>query len=840
LFGQLDESFAVRPVIGDPAGDVVDWRHLLELGDRLRDLDDPAYMALAAAEIIGRALGASRAGYATVDLPQETVEVGGVWSASGVASIDGTYQLRSYADYIEVLKRGEPLVSSDISRHKRVAATADLWRAAGAIAQINYPIFEHGTFAAVFFVHHGAPREWSAGEVAFVRNVADRAWSAMQRCRAEIRLRELAASLERQVAERTADRNRLWQISTDIMLVVRFDGIVTSINPAWTTVLGWQPYEVLGGTLIPFIHPDDVERTVAAATSLEQGATLHRFDNRYRHKQGGYRWITWAAVPGGGAINALGRDTTEERERAAALELAEARLRSVFETTYQLQGLTTTDGIVLDANPIALAAIEARLEDVIGLPFWATPWFTGTPGMPEQVQAAIPLVAAGETFRQEVVVNLPTGRRAFDFAMRPVRNAAGEVIAIVPEAMELTERRAAEEQLRQAQKMEAVGQLTGGVAHDFNNLLTAITGGLGMVRMRIAQGRPEEAGRYIAAAEDGANRAAALTQRLLAFSRRQTLEPKTIQANNLVADLLDLIRHTVGPHITVGSQLAEDLWPTRCDANQLENALLNLAINARDAMPDGGNLTLTTENRTIDERAAQERDMAPGEYVAIAVIDTGTGMAPEVIARAFDPFFTTKPLGRGTGLGLSMIYGFTKQSGGQARIHSALGEGTTVRLYLPRDTAAAQPEISTGATTASPSARNGETILVVDDEPLVAMLMTDLLEAQGYVPIEAPDGASGLNILRSERRIDLLITDVGLPGGMNGRQFADAARLVHPDLKILFVTGYAEHGVLADIKPGRGTRIISKPFAIDSFATTIHAMLGGEEGQGSALDPLGP
>jgi PAS domain S-box-containing protein len=688
LFEQLDERFAVRAVKDDPGGDGVDWRHLLELGDRLRDLDDPAEMALVAAEIMGRALGASRAGHGALDLPQENVEVGRDWTAPGVVSATGTYQLRTYADYIEVLKRGEPLVSSDIARHKRVAATADLWRAAGAIAQIVYPIFEFGNFAAIFFVHHGAPREWSAGEVAFVRNVADRAWSAMQRCRAEIRLRELAASLERQVAERTADRNRLWQISTDIMLVVRFDGIVTSINPAWTRVLGWQPHEVLGGTLIPFIHSDDVERTVAAAASLEQGATLHRFDNRYRHKDGGYRWITWAAVPGGGAINALGRDTTEERERAAALELAEARLRSVFETTYQLQGLMTTDGILLDANPIALAAIEARLEDVIGSPFWATPWFTGTPDMPELVQAAIPLVAAGETFRQEVVVNLPTGRRAFDFAIRPVRNAAGEVIAIVPEAMELTERRAAEEQLRQAQKMEAVGQLTGGLAHDFNNLLTAITGGLAMVRMRTAQGQFDDTERFIAAAEEAASRAAALTQRLLAFSRRQTLDPKAIDANNLVADLLGLIRHTVGPHIAVESQLAADLWPTRCDANQLENALLNLAINARDAMPDGGKLTLTTENRTMDERAAQERDMAPGEYVSIAVVDTGTGMAPEVLARAFDPFFTTKPLGQGTGLGLSMIYGFAKQSGGQARIHSALGEGTTVRLFLPRDAGA--------------------------------------------------------------------------------------------------------------------------------------------------------
>jgi signal transduction histidine kinase len=535
-------------------------------------------------------------------------------------------------------------------------------------------------------------------------------------------------------------------------------------------------------------------------------------------------------VPGGGAINAMGRDCTDEREQAAALELSEARLRSVFETTYQFQGLMTTDGILLDANPTSLAAIEARLEDVIGLPFWATPWFAGTPGMPEQVEEAVKLVAAGETVCQEIVVDLPTGRRAFDFAMRPVRSAAGAVIAIVPEAIELTERRAVEEQLRQAQKMEAVGQLTGGLAHDFNNLLTGITGGLELLRTRLAQGRPEEAERYIEAAEDAASRAAALTQRLLAFSRRQTLDPKTIQANALVADMQDLIRRTVGPHIAVESVLATDLWPTLCDPNQLENALLNLAINARDAMPDGGRLTVETANKSLDERSARARDVTPGEYVSIAVTDTGCGMPPDVVARAFDPFFTTKPLGQGTGLGLSMIYGFATQSGGQVRIHSALGAGTTVRLYLPRHAGQVLPAASAGAAIEAARARDGDTVLVVDDEPLVAMLITEVLEDLGYVSIEARDGPSGLEILRSDRRIDLLITDVGLPSGMNGRQLADAALQARPDLKILFVTGYVEHGVLGEVRPAHRMRVITKPFAMDLLAATISTMLTEKEG----------
>ena len=810
-----DEGYLTGDAIGGPGAALVDWRYLLELGDRLRDLEDPAEMALAASEIMVRALGASRAGYAAIDRAAETIMVGPETAAPGIAGMRGTYRFSAGAPYIETMQRGETLAFPDTAQHPHTAPSAEQWRSVNAIAVINHPILEHGNFVALFFVHQAECRSWSPGEVAFVRNVADRTWSAMQRCRAEIDLRELAASLERQVAERAADRNRLWQISTDLMLVVRFDGIVTSINPAWTTVLGWEAHEVLGGTLAPFIHPDDLERTVDAAGALEQGRSLRRFDNRYRHKDGGFRWITWAAVPGGGAINALGRDCTDEKAKAEALELSEARLRSVFETTYQFQGLMTTEGILVDANPISLAAIEARLEDVVGVPLWAAPWFSATPGMPEQIEEAVKRVAAGDTVRQEIVVNLPTGRRAFDFAMRPVRNAAGAVIAIVPEAMELTERRAAEEQLRQAQKMDAVGQLTGGIAHDFNNLLTGITGSLALLRARLARGRPDDTERYIAAAEDGAGRAAALTQRLLAFSRRQTLDPRTIQPNTLVSDMQDLIQRTVGPHIKVTSMLAVDLWPTRCDPNQLENALLNLAINARDAMPDGGLLTVQTENRSIDERAARERDMAPGEYVSVAVTDTGTGMAPDVIARAFDPFFTTKPAGQGTGLGLSMIYGFAKQSGGQVRIHSVVGEGATVRLFLPRHAGPVPPEQPSGAAADAPRARAGETILVVDDEPLVAMLITDLLEELGYVALGAPDGPSGLKILQSDRDIDLLITDVGLPGGMNGRQLAEAARQARPALKILFVTGYAEHGVLEDLQTAEGMRVITKPFEMD-------------------------
>jgi len=825
-FPVLSDGFQAGRARGQQGADLIDWRYLVELGDRLRELDDPAEMARAASEIMARALGASRAGHAAIDRAGGTIEIGPDWLAPGVPSLRGTHLFSAGAPYIEAMTRGETLAFADTAQHPFTATQAEQWRAGGAVAAVTHPIIEQGNLVALFFVHQTELRAWSDEDVAFVRNVADRTWSSMQRCRAEISLRTLAASLERQVAERTADRNRLWQISTDLMLVVRFDGIVTSINPAWTSALGWTAHEVVGGTLVKFIHPDDLERTVEAASMLERGTAVPRFDNRYRHKNGGYRWISWASVPGGGAINACGRDMTDEKEKAAALELSEARMRSVFETTYQFQGLITTDGIVLDANPTSLAAIEARLEDVLGVPFWATPWFAGTPCMPEMVEQAVKHVAAGETVRQEIVVNLPTGRRAFDFAMRPVLSAAGAVIAIVPEAIELTERRATEEQLRQAQKMEAVGQLTGGLAHDFNNLLTGITGGLALLRARLAQGRLSEAERYIAAAEDAAGRAASLTHRLLAFSRQQTLDPRIVAPNTLVADMRDLIQRTVGPHIEVISELAADLWPTRCDPNQLESALLNLAINARDAMQDGGTLMLQTQNRPIDERAARERDMVAGDYVSIAVTDSGTGMAPDVIAKAFDPFFTTKPLGQGTGLGLSMIYGFAKQSGGQVRIRSVVGEGTTVRIFLPRHTGPVQLEQRARMVAEAPATRASETILVVDDEPMIAMLVTDILNDLGYVALEAADGPSGLEILRSDRDIDLLITDVGLPGGMNGRQLAEAARQARPGLKILFITGYAEYGMLSDLPAAEGMRVVTKPFEMQVLATTISAMLG--------------
>jgi len=392
-------------------------------------------------------------------------------------------------------------------------------------------------------------------------------------------------------------------------------------------------------------------------------------------------------------------------------------------------------------------------------------------------------------------------------------------------SQEVDARAEAEENLRQSQKMEAVGQLTGGIAHDFNNLLAAIGGSLEMIEARVAQGRMDVVDRYIAAGQNAVRRAAALTHRLLAFSRRQTLDPRPTNVNRLIAGMEEMIRRTVGPSIQIEVVGAGGLWSTLVDPNQLDNALLNLCLNARDAMPDGGRLTIETANKWLDERAAKERELSPGQYVSLCVTDTGTGMAPAVVAHAFEPFYTTKPFGQGTGLGLSMIYGFARQSGGQIRIYSEPGKGTTMCLYLPRhDRNAEEDEASVVPAEAKP-AGDGEVVLVIDDEPTIRMLVSEVLEEHGYAVVEASDGPSAMRILRSDVKIDLLITDVGLPNGMNGRQIADAARQGRPELKVLFITGYAENAVVGNGHLDKGMQVIAKPFEIDALARKIREIV---------------
>ncbi|MNQ71068.1 Blue-light-activated protein [compost metagenome] len=381
-----------------------------------------------------------------------------------------------------------------------------------------------------------------------------------------------------------------------------------------------------------------------------------------------------------------------------------------------------------------------------------------------------------------------------------------------------------EEALRQSQKMEAVGQLTGGIAHDFNNMLTGIIGSLELLRRRLARGRTEDLDSLIDLGVTSANRAAGLTHRLLAFSRRQSLDSKPVEMNTLVISMDELLQRSINETIRLDMQLDEHLWVAEADPNQLESALLNLVINARDAMPNGGRLVVSTSNRHLDEDFAQSQsNLDAGDYVVLSVTDTGCGMAQSIVNRAFDPFFTTKPIGQGTGLGLSMIYGFSKQSGGHVVIHSVVGEGTTVSLFLPRfggDLPQEHP-VNVGH---SPFANNGETVLIVEDDPAVRVLVSTVLSDLGYAYVEACDGDSAVPILDSAQRIDLLISDVGLPG-MNGRQLAEIGRQLRPDLRVLFITGYAEHAAVRGGFLDPGMQMITKPFTFDLLTAKVREMI---------------
>jgi len=545
-------------------------------------------------------------------------------------------------------------------------------------------------------------------------------------------------------------------------------------------------------------------------------------------------------------VAVLFQDITKRKRTEIALqtlnETLEARIEAALAERKILADIVEgTDAFVQVVDPqfrwLAINSASAReFERIFGaLPKVGDSMLDLLAGQPEY-QAAVRAVwqraLDGEEFVEVGEFGDPSrDRRHYEMRFNLLRDAQGQRVGAYQFTYDVSDRlraqerlRQAEEALRQSQKMEAVGQLTGGLAHDFNNLLTGIMGSMELLKTRLSQGRLADVDRYLTAAQTASRRAAALTHRLLAFSRRQTLDPRPTDVNRLVIGMEELIRRTVGPQITLEVVTAGGLWTALIDAPQLESALLNLCINARDAMPDGGRITIETANKWLDERGARECDLDPGQYLSVCVTDTGTGMSPDVIAKAFDPFFTTKPLGHGTGLGLSMVYGFVRQSGGQVRIYSELGQGTTMRLYLPRHYES-EAEKLTAIDPAEPAlAPTGETVMVVDDEPMVRMLVTDVLHELGYAVLEAADAATGLAMLQTDKRIDLLITDVGLPG-MNGRQLADAARVRRPALKVLFITGYAENAIIGNGQLAPGMQLLTKPFTMETLGRRIREII---------------
>ncbi|WP_122269356.1 hybrid sensor histidine kinase/response regulator [Pseudomonas savastanoi] len=610
--------------------------------------------------------------------------------------------------------------------------------------------------------------------------------------------------------------------------------------------------------VIASIHPDDSARVDKSIEDALQNSETYRCEYRVLHEDGLYRWVEASGkierdsrgkpVRSPGVLLDIDSRRMAEDERDRLNELLRIFTAAVPGVVYAKD----LEGRMLVANRGTAELIGKPPEFFIGK--------TDLEFLDDQQQARVLMETDRRIMQNNVSeqieeqVNLPDGSAATWLSTKaPLLDENGEVIGLIGSSVDVTARKKAEEAvrelnqtleqrieqavfereqiedaLRHSQKMDAVGQLTGGIAHDFNNLLAGISGSLELITKRLAQGRVGDVDRYVSVAQGAVRRAASLTHRLLAFSRRQNLSPRVTNVNVLIQDMEELIARTVGPEIDIKVVAHDDLWPALIDHAQLESSLLNLCLNARDAMPSGGRIVIETANASIEECTDPDHGIPAGEHLSIRVTDTGIGMSPDTVAKAFEPFFTTKPIGAGTGLGLSMVYGFVRQSGGQIRVESVEGQGTSVVMHLPRHIAENAPRAAEPEITEEPAQHTGETVLIVDDEPSVRMLVAEVITGLGYNCLEAGDAQSGLQILQSDTRIDLLISDIGLPGGMNGREMADAAGDCRPGLPTLFITGYAKTSVLDDCHLRPCTQVLTKPFGLDALAGRVTGLIGAD------------
>jgi PAS domain S-box-containing protein len=583
-----------------------------------------------------------------------------------------------HPDDVEMLQRE---IATSLKRGGKFAAE---YRLIGADGEVRW-VYARGT------AHHD-----TAGRTVRLPGIAI---DITDRKRTEQALAHLNETLEAQVAQRTRERNGVWRVTSDLLGVADFDGGLLTVNPAWTTVLGYSEQELLSMDYRELRHPDDRERTAFEIARTRQGAT-RQFENRYRHQDGSYRDMLWSVVPEDGVFFIHGRDVTLEKQRAHALK-------------------------------------------------------------------------------------------------------------------------AAEEALRQSQKMEAVGQLTGGLAHDFNNLLQVISGNLQLLETNIVGN--ERAERRVANAQLAVNRGAKLASQLLAFGRRQALAPKAVNIGRLVSGMDEMLRRALGEAVEIETIVAGGLWNTLIDPGNLENAIVNLGINARDAMGGTGKLTIEAGNASLDDAYAQSNaEVIPGQYVLLAVTDTGCGMPAGVAAQVFQPFFSTKPEGRGTGLGLSMVYGFVKQSNGHVKIYSEVGHGTTVKLYLPRIDQ--EEDVLTSVDTASLKG-GSETILIAEDDDEVRSMAIDMLRELGYRVLTAKDAASALTVVESGVPIDLLFTDVVMPGLLKSPELARKARQRLPSIAVLFTSGYTENAIVHGGRLDAGVELLPKPYTREALARKIRAVM---------------
>jgi PAS domain S-box-containing protein len=638
---------------------------------------------------------------------------------------------------------------------------------------------------------------------------------------------ENALRLEAQMAQERAEsilasiRDGFFALDSDWRFTYVNAAAERLLNRSAHELLGrghWEEYPATVGTELETYYRRAMNQRVGAVFEYFFAAWNRWFDIRVYPAKGGGISVYFQGITKRKRAEEALRDLNERlelevSERTAELQAKEARLRTIFATSYSYQGFLAIDGTLLDANATSLSGIGEALEDVVGKPYWDTPWFTGTPGLPEAVRAAISAVAGGETVRHEMHLNLPLGGwRWFDFQMRPVRDEQGRVVAIVPEAVELTERRKAEEAFRQAQKMEAIGQLTGGVAHDFNNFLTVIRSSADLLRRRDLPA--DRARRYVDAISDTADRAAKLTGQLLTFARRHALNLRVFDAADQLELVADMLKTVLGSRALFELDIAERPLPVEADANQFETALVNLVANARDAMNGRGLLTIRIARSTgppIDAGGS-----AANQFVTVSVSDTGCGIPSDQIDRIFEPFFTTKDVGRGTGLGLSQVYGFAQQSGGMVRVGSEVGVGTTITLQLPLSSKPIQRH--QGNSLPSGVSRERWSILVVEDNAEVGEFSTQLLDDLGYQTILARNAEEALKLLDEDpERFDIVLSDVVMPG-LDGVSLGKEIRRRLPSLPFVLNSGYSD--ILAD-GDGHGFDLLQKPYSVEELSKVL-------------------
>ncbi|MFC7478252.1 PAS domain S-box protein [Dankookia sp. GCM10030260] len=740
-------------------------------------------------------------------------------------------EMRDHSSETYSIRAGKPVITRDI-RHEERFEVPPFLKDAGVVALANVPIFlPGGRPYGLLQVDSREPRDFSEEDTEFLRTYAAILGPVIDRLHKVTRLQTTEERF-RLIVENARDY---------AILVTDAEDRITDWTPGAEAVFGWTAEEAIGQPSSLIFTPEDRTGRVdvdEAETARREGVAPNR--RWHLRKDGSQVFIDGSVTALRGERGELrgflkiGQDVTERRRTEEALRESEARFRHMADSAPALIWMTDADGAITFANMHYDHVFGRPASEILGrgweqiiLPedldghdaaflaaFHARAPFKAETRMRDREGRVVWLRCEGVPRMDDAGRFL--GYTGCNVDITEARLAAEELERRVAERT--AELMAAEETLRQAQKMEAVGQLTGGIAHDFNNMLQGVTGGLGMARRRVAEGQTGEALRYLDAVRDAAERAAGLTRRLLAFARRRPLEPKPVDTDGLVSGLADLIRRTVGPGITVDLRLRDGAGSVMCDPNEMESALLNLCINARDAMPEGGRLTIGTEDLRLSAADIPEDTAEPGLYVALSVVDSGTGMPPEVLERVFEPFFTTKPQGQGTGLGLSQVWSFAQQSGGLVRVESAPGRGTTVRLLLPlhaRADAARRPE------TVAPEREGvGEvgTVLLVDDEDAARQPAADRLRELGHAVLEARDGPEALLILDTTRP-DLLVTDVGLPNGMNGRQLANAARERVPGLPVLFISGYA--GTSLPL----GIDMIDKPFELDVLARRVRMAL---------------